>query len=580
MKPTAFDRAVETTPLRLTFYSVLVTLAASTLFIDPRHGGTTQDWQFFQFFDEVARRTMLDYGQFPLWNPYMCGGNTMIGNPQTTWLAPTYPLILWFGTTLGQRLTQMTVIVVCCEGGYRLMRHFGVGPTAALLASVAYPLYGRTFSWIAWGQYACPAFCLVMWILYGYVRGLERPIYLALGGAFFAWMISFRGIQMGPQMAIGLGVWSLLQARRAWLDTHDLRKALWPIAACAIVGLFAFGFDAVRLVPVAQTLFAFPRIQPESVHRTVSEIFVEIFAIPPGTRGFDAPGYTYVGVITYLLFLGAVLFAAVRKRAAMALVVCLVFMLIGLGYQGAFSPYPLLKKLPLFSSLRNPYHWGFTAALFLVIAASFALDELERWLRSGGRARVWVGRILPPLLVLVTASELAWRGRAELTNPGWRAFTFPPIPRVEQDFRQTRANHWVSPMWPTVDRGMIACYDETPWPSSAAVRPDLPAEEYLADPSAGQVTRRKWTPNRIDLTVELSRPATVLVNQNWNSGWRASAGTVRSANGLLAVDLPAGRTELRLRFLPGSVLVGLLITLLAIGATVILWRRDRQRRRE
>ena len=55
---------------------------------------------------------------------------------------------------------------------------------------------------------------------------------------------------------------------------------------------------------------------------------------------------------------------------------------------------------------------------------------------------------------------------------------------------------------------------------------------------------------RIDLEVELSRPARVYVNQNWHPGWRSNVGEAVSDEGLLAVDLPAGTHEVSLRFLP------------------------------
>ena len=296
----------------------------------------------------------------------------------------------------------------------------------------------------------------------------------------------------------------------------------------------------MRLVPVLRTVLTLPRIVNETAIRNLSEIFVEIFVIPPGTKGYGAPGYVYIGVITYVLFLGALFFAAPRRRAAIPLFICFFFMLVCVGYQGPFTPYPIMKQLPLFKSLRNPTHYSIGGALFLVLAGCLSLDELERWLRRGGRTLKWIGLILPPVLALVTAVELGARGSYAITNPSWKTFTLPEFPRVPQEFRQTRGNRFMQVMFPYLDRGTLHCYDETPWVASPALRPDLAAEEFLSEPSSGRVERRAWTPNRIDLSVDLTRPGTVIVNQNWNSGWRASTGTVRTANGLLAIDLPPG----------------------------------------
>src|SRR5262249_48450014 len=71
--------ALDSTPVRLTLFLALAVFGCAPLMTAPRAGGLTLDWQFFQFFDEIARRTIAEYHQFPIWNPYFCGGTTMVG---------------------------------------------------------------------------------------------------------------------------------------------------------------------------------------------------------------------------------------------------------------------------------------------------------------------------------------------------------------------------------------------------------------------------------------------------------------------------------------------------------------------
>jgi hypothetical protein len=563
---------LESTPLRLTFFFTLILLTVAPIFSVPRNGGATLDWQFFQFFEEIARKTILHYHQLPIWNPYFCGGTTMIGNPQTTFLVPTFPLVLVFGATLGMRLSIIAVILVSCEGGYRLGRQLGLGALASVFVGLTWSYYGHTWGWLHDGQYGLQGMTLATWVLYGYLRGLERPVYLALGAAFFAWMLAYRGIQPGPQLALGLGIWSLLEARRRFIDKRPLVEALWPVAACAILGVLAFAYVGVRMVPVLQEVLAHPRVIGDERVWTFTEVLFEIFLLPYGTRGFPSSGYSYLGAVGFSLFVAAVFFAGPRKRAAIPLFVALSFLLLMLGPQGSLSPYALLHRLPLYKSLRNPALFSFTGALFLVIGAGFALDELLRWaanLRRGAR----VATALVTILTLSSFGDLFVQARHATTD---NFLTFGAIPRVADEFRQTRGNDFQQPIWPYLDRGSIACYDETPWPTSSELRSDLPAEEYLADASAGTVRRVRWTPNRIDLHVELARPATLLVNQNWSPGWHASTGKLRSANGLVAVDLPAGTTELTLSVWPLGATAGVLLMLAAIAVTVWLVRRDRR----
>lgn len=571
-----FERLLDSTPLRLSFYLCLCAYASWGVFRAPRWSGLTQDWQFFEALDEIARQSVLDHHQFPFWNPYWCGGISNIGNPQTTFLTPTFPLVLLFGATLGQRLAILVVLTVACEGGYRLFRFLGMGAAATLLGSVAYPLFGRSIGWFTDGQVGLHGITLATWVLYGWLRGMQQPRYLLVGAAFLAWIVAFRGIQPGPQLALAFGMWAVLLGRERWLLTGSLRQALWPLGSLALLGVVAGGLIGIRVVPVLHTVLSHPRIVEDARMNILTAAWVEILAMPPNTPGYGASGYAYVGRATYFLFLGSFLWSATRRRAAIPLLIAVAFLFITLGDHGEFSPYHQLHRLPLYRSLRNPTLYVFTGALFVVIAGCAALDELDRFLAASRRRGLRLLRVLLPLVALGTAAELA----------GWihwfmmgEVYTVGPAPRVHQEFKQARGNHFVAPLWPQLGLGSLDCYDETPWPASRLLRADAPAEEYLADPSSGSVRRLGWSPNRIVLAVELSRPGVLLVNQNWDSGWRSSVGTVRSEQGLLAVDLPAGSHRLELRMLPPLALWGLGWMVATTVGAAWFWRRDRRRER-
>lgn len=583
------SRVLDCTPLRLCLFLTLSVAVLSPMLAAPRQGGYTFDWLFFQFFDEVARQTILEHHQFPIWNPYFCGGTTLIGNPQTTYLVPTFPLVLLFGTTFGERLSNIPVLLLGCEGMWRLLRFLGLTRAAALLGALAFPFFGRTFGWINNGQHGLPGFALSGWVLYGYLRGLVRPVYLALGAAFFAWQVLYRGIETTPEVALGLFFWGLLEARQrllahGWANKGAaVRAALWPLGAGLILGLLALGFAGIRMFPVLELVLKYPRIIQETRVLNFSQAFVEVYAVPPGTRGFGSPGYVYVSIATYVLFVGAVLFARPRARAAMPLLITLFFMMLTLGMHGPFSPLPWLHQLPLLRSLRNPTLWSFAGAFFLVIAAAYGLDALERFLLS--RATSALGRTLAyfavAAFVIGTGADLLLSGYGQLHGRAF-PFTWETPPRIHQAFRQSRGNYFELPLFAYADRGTLSCYDETPFPASPALRPDLPAEEYLApaDADAGAVERLRWSPNRIDLRVTLRRPATLLINQNYADGWRASIGQVHAQDGLLAVDLPAGTHTLALRMWPPLCTLGLVALGLALFATAWLWRKDRLSRQQ
>jgi hypothetical protein len=79
------------------------------------------------------------------------------------------------------------------------------------------------------------------------------------------------------------------------------------------------------------------------------------------------------------------------------------------------------------------------------------------------------------------------------------------------------------------------------------------------------------------LHADVSRPARVLVNQNWAPGWHSSVGKVVSHEGLLAVDLPAGANDVELKFLPWSTLGAATVTAVSLAALALICWRARRR---
>jgi len=86
------------------------------------------------------------------------------------------------------------------------------------------------------------------------------------------------------------------------------------------------------------------------------------------------------------------------------------------------------------------------------------------------------------------------------------------------------------------------------------------------------VARLRWTPNSIAFRAELTRPATLLVDQNFDPGWRASEGLPISREGLLALPLAAGGRTLTLRHRPDGFAAGFLLTLVGIGLSAVTVR--------
>ena len=108
----------------------------------------------------------------------------------------------------------------------------------------------------------------------------------------------------------------------------------------------------------------------------------------------------------------------------------------------------------------------------------------------------------------------------------------------------------------------------------------------LDDDSAGRVREARWTPNRVDIDVDLARPATLVLNQNWNEHWRADRGAVvkwggrwpaDADGGRLAVATPGGRYRLSVYYRPRSFVAGAAVSVVGWPLLLVLFAASRTR---
>jgi hypothetical protein len=239
------------------------------------------------------------------------------------------------------------------------------------------------------------------------------------------------------------------------------------------------------------------------------------------------------------------------------------------GYSAKVSLFAAFRTVPPFTMLRYPERFLVLFALALAPLAALGVTRLEVLARRRPALRL---ASLGALVLLAANTFLLVANDYAQAND--RMLLPPPAEEV-RDFKQARGNRWLAAEYAPVGRGSLSCFDDYEVPQSRLLRGDLPSEEYLRDASAGEVVRRAWSPNRIDLHVKLARPERLYVNQNWHPGWRSSLGDVKDEDGLLAVDLPAGENDVALRFLSRSALGGLAVSLAALVAAAILWGRAR-----
>jgi hypothetical protein len=520
-------------------------------------------------YEESARRTIVEFGQLPLWDPYYCGGMDGLGTPQSRFASPTFLLTLVFGTLRAEPMVAFFMILLGLEGAYRYARSRGATNLGASLAAPMFALSGIFAVAPALGWYNFFGFELLPWAAFGLRRAFAGSrAGLAICAGALAWMVGFGGTYPAPLAAL----WCAFEVID-WVVVHrrDRPKLLLAIGMGSATAALAIGLSAVKLWPVAQTLEMAPRIiggtpgmSPTSVLRAI------LGRIHPDEHGdFSVTGTFLVGGFTAL----AVGAGIGRRRSISLLLMGSAAVWLAAGFAAKVSLFAALKQLPLYSTLRYPERFLILFALAASTVAALGIGRLQVIARKRTIGTllltVAVGLLLANLGPLVANHHAAAKGRPMVAPP-----TNSP-----GEFRQARGTRWALAYYGPMQKGCLSCYDAYPVPQSPLLRGDLPAEEYFEDPAAGTVIRKRWTPNEIELEVDAVRPARLLVNQNWHPGWHASEGTITSVRNLLAVDLPPGKRNVTLRFRPRPAIGGFFITLVALVALVWLVRRERRDKR-
>lgn len=533
--------------------------------------GEVDDWDYLLELHWVPFYTVSHFYQVPLWNPYKCGGIPMLGNPQSRFLSPFFLLHLLFGPVAGFHLEIILHLAIAWSGGYVLSRVQGLSPLASALCGSIYA--GST------------------WFSLHLAEG--HAIYIT--SAYLPWIVAFLwlgfskhaltpAVGSGLLVAITLGEGGVYQVLQAFIfavifvvTISVIYRSYWPIAIVAIFAVFSPGFAAVKLVPDYGMMHTYPRPWGDTFdHTSFRVIYDSLFSRAQDLRreevgdqwGFWEYG-AYIGPLAALLaLLGAVRYP---RRAAPWVVACLVFLALATGHSASYSLWDLLHRLPIFSSTRVPSRFLIPLTLAVGVLASFGGEAILNRFKTWG---VYVICLTVCAMLFdfwqVSVANLRYAVSVEQHNSASASSSFRQV-RDESDHLMLASA--------MANEGSLHCYEYTGGigtPAAGFNEPGYRGEQYLL--GAGSVRPVRWTPNRLEYAVDAPRPTLLVINQNYDPSWRVTSGPEQtfSQNGLLALQVPAGKSRIVLRYTSFGAICGLIITILTAFAAFGLIRTERR----
>lgn len=534
------------------------------------------DWQQFHHWWEVGRVSITRFGEWPLWDPNHCGGVSMWGQPQAQMYSPTWWATgLAFGTVRGHKLFILLHHVVGFAGMFLVARRlFRLSAPAAALAAVAWAFSGF-FAWRgAGGHSTFLAFHYIPWIYYCWRRAHDDLRYAAGVGALMGLVLFEGGTYPFPLTFLLLfadAIAFTVERPRAWLRV--VRTALISGALTLMIG-------AARLWPIYLTMSRFPRATEIEDSQTLANVLESLTAREPhpwvwGHRWVWAEYSAFVGWGVVALGLYGALLALRRRRTAHLAAGAVFFAACAMGGRGDLWPWPLLHELPVYSNLHVPSRFGVLVTFYLAAIAGLAVDRGLAWIRRGTTTRGAQRAVtaLAWLLVVGVATEIVTNDIRIAARWDGPALEQTPAPR----FHLVGPAHYLERYagYPSQNVGTMACYDPVPWPISRRLWIGDVEQARVLPSDAGRLASFERTNHRVRLRVRLERPARVVINQNFDPDWRASAGAPLDEHGLFALDLPAGEHDLEAWFAPADLPWSVLTTLLGLALALALasWRK-------
>lgn len=575
------------------------------------------DWEYFYFQALSNHRTVAEFGEVPLWNPWYRGGIPIFGNIQSEFPSPWFALGLAVGPIPALKFQIVAHYLIAVASMYWMARVFGLSRLASAFASGTF-VYS---SWMALRvhsghlTYLSTAYTpLLIGLWHIAARHRSAPI---LAGLVAALMLMEGGVYDLIYAFFLIAVLALVRA--------IAQRTPRPLLCLALIGAWAVGFGAIKLVPVFEYMADNPRVATiyEKPRQTLDRYAGgEVTSSDPTLRGagdlefpvvyprtkWDLPklllkvffghdqrsntryyalmSYSWHEYGAYLGPLGAVLALAALVLAGRTsgpwLVAAFACLLMAAGNVAPFAPWSLMHRLPVLRSMHAPSRFFTPMLLCLAVAGGYGLDRIVARLSPGrlaGAPRQWPG-ILAVLLVLASLTDAVFvarhsiRGVFDATPPGPPPSQRPILTTLDATIRLPTT------VYANYCKAMGYEPSEPPVNVKAREQPDYRGEAHYEPRDGGgwaPVEIAAWSPNAQTLRVEAPAPGFVVVNRNWRQGWRAeSPYGARMGDGLVVVPVEPGRHVIRLRFVPRGVLIGTgisLVSLACAGAWLALGRR-------
>lgn len=531
-----------------------------------------QDWDQNFAWNEFTRVSILNYGQFPQWNPYRCGGLPHFGNPEIGVVSLQTLLVLLLGTLAGIKASIVLYVSIGFFGFYIYARQ-KLGTGASILAALLYAFSGITSSFLSTGMVVFIVFAFIPYVIFFYERGMKSWKSLLISALLFA-LSYYNGYHISLLLGVYIACYSLIMVFAT--------KSLQPIIRFVLFGIVATLIMFPRLILAVELIQANSTKPIDHSGYSVSQLvnslinpFQDLYhdrGVPRYSWMADESSF-YIGILATIFFTFSFFRKKWEKSAIITLALFIFLLLFAFGYRSVIPLYPFMRELPVLSSFRVAQRFRFVLIIPLSLMIGYGFQQAFQ------KIPFKIRNIFMTCAIVIIGADLLYFAHSNYLSKTLIYNVHVPPP--QKDFSQVRIAHYESSlvagsipqayaethafsMWsfeyPTQleNKGVINCSDTLMSVRRAAGKDkEGYINEWHLQNRGGTLKVIRWTPQEIELEVRLTKVLSdiVVVNQNYYPGWlvyvdNGKAQTPHKWNDLLSIPIKKHTKKVVFRYEP------------------------------
>ncbi|TGL44834.1 hypothetical protein [Leptospira perdikensis] len=513
------------------------------------------DWDMYSFHVEFLRKSFLEFGTFPLWNPYYGAGFPVWENPTSKVGSFTHFFVLFFSTLTTLKISFLFYFVF---SGFLNFHSFRLYTKSSNLPSLLFVLIFQFSGFVFQKFYAghlnqTPGLflpTLVFYILYFVKKGNWRILILITTITYI--LLSEGCIYPLSQIVFLI---FFLMIREVYLSDKPKETILRFVK----LSIFVLGILAIKWIPMFQFVHSVGRYFVPDNYTLGWKDFYPIFFGPSQhpllAQSLSQMQYRYWEYGNYLgmlpLLLSPLVFLTKRKMGSVLALLLLVLWMMA-GKTSSYAPASLLEHLPIYSLERVYPRWSLSVVFLYAWCLAVGFQNLWNWVPQKYHLTMTIVSILCFLFHTQDTRRMNTKYLSEIfilplpkvniKNPNLYPITVPTVPDYGSDSR----------MLPAIQANLSTndIYENlTFYFTNQTINDKNYKGEFYLLSDGQEYVPKFWSPDRYEFGF-LKKGDTLILNQKYHSGFTSSDPDVEicSYNGYLALHSTKDLTNISIQY--------------------------------